>query len=391
MWQILDWQVFWSNVIVPCTYNRITTVPKDGTKDRPIAVEPEGNVFLQLGIEGVIRDKLKLVGVNLDSQERNRELARIGSIDRSGLSPATLDLSDASDTVSLKLVALLLPKGWFDLLVSVRSPFGLLPDGTALLYAKMSSMGNGYTFVLESLVFWSIIAAYVKVHGEWRSERRLVSVYGDDLIFPSYHADGIKAYLTIAGFKVNASKSFTTGPFRESCGADYYDGYNVRPVFLSDKPIEDIAQLVGLRNRLHRWFVEHTGCSIPVVLDDFFLKYIVNSEALPRGPECDTETESWWHDQKIWSRPHGEFVKVIAYTRKSRLAPAKELNFRKLMHNLRYCGSDGGRFRVTVRGGGTLRRSVRTVAVVGYRVNGALQDHARPSYSQELEQRESLT
>lgn len=89
--------------------DRITTVPKNAKKDRVICIQPLMNVFVQKGIGGVIRKKLKRVNIDLNSQFRNQELARKGSIDGS---VATLDLKMASDCVSLGLVELLLPPDW---------------------------------------------------------------------------------------------------------------------------------------------------------------------------------------------------------------------------------------------------------------------------------------
>lgn len=373
MWCILDWSSFWGQIIVPCNYNRITTVPKDGTKDRPIAVEPEGNVYLQLGIESVLRDRLKLFGVNLDSQERNQELARIGSIDSSWISPATVDLSNASDTISLSLLEFLADEGWFSLLVSTRSPYGLLPDGTALRYAKVSSMGNGYTFVLESLIFYSFICAYSKLYGH-PSDLKRCSVFGDDLIFPRYLAIGLLPYLELAGFTINRSKSFLDGPVRESCGKDFVSGIDYRPVFVPER-IEDVMDLICLRNRLNRWFCIHTGCYIPLEVDNFFLKYIDNLENMPIGPESDTEFDTYWHDgESRWP----EFVYARCLTRRMKQAPAREFMFRKLMHSLRYCEGDGGRFRVTIPRTGTISWSQRVLYRGYYLLDKVRQDHARP-------------
>lgn len=375
MWCILDWSEFWKEVILTCNYNRITTVPKDGTKDRPIAVEPEGNIFLQLGLEGVLRARLALFGINLDKQDRvNHRLAREGSLDDTWLSPCTVDLSNASDTISLKLLEFLATPGWFDLLRSTRSPYGLLPDGTALRYAKVSSMGNGTTFVLESLIFYSFIRAYVKMYG-CRDDLKKCSVFGDDLIFPRYLAVGLLPYFEYAGFTINRDKSFLQGPVRESCGKDYIAGVDYRPVFVPDHGIEDIMHLICLRNQLNRWFVIHTGCYMPQTIDAFFMKYVDGWEHMPIGPESDTEYDTYWHDGiSRWP----EFVSIRCLTRRTKELPAREFLFRKLMHSLKSCGGDGGRFRVYARGAGTISWSRRTISRGYYSLDGVLQDHARP-------------
>lgn len=98
-----------------CNHNRITTVPKTSLSDRPIAVEPHLNQFLQLGVGAVIRNRLKRVGIDIvHAQELHRELARFASIYPTVL--ATLDLSSASDTIAYRVVEELLPRDWFYLL-----------------------------------------------------------------------------------------------------------------------------------------------------------------------------------------------------------------------------------------------------------------------------------
>ena len=118
--------------------NRITTVPKSWKTDRIIAVEPDWNMFFQKGVGGLIRHRLQRVGLlKPDAQETNRALARHGS--QTGLL-ATLDLSAASDSISLALCEALLPEDWFRVLLDLRSPEGVLPSGTHCQYAKISPL-----------------------------------------------------------------------------------------------------------------------------------------------------------------------------------------------------------------------------------------------------------
>jgi hypothetical protein len=130
--------------------NRIITVAKNYKTNRTIAVEPCMNMYVQKGIGGLMRRRLKRAGFDLNDQTRNQRLALIGSF--SG-TLATIDMSMASDTVSYELVRLLAPSDWFEALEQCRSPVGVLPDGTRIWYHKFSSMGNGYTFELETAIF----------------------------------------------------------------------------------------------------------------------------------------------------------------------------------------------------------------------------------------------
>lgn len=225
--------------------NRITTVPKNAKTERTIAIEPDMNMYLQKGLGGIIRRRLKRVNVNLNDQTRNQELALEGS--RTG-ALATIDLSSASDTVALRLVEELLPPDWFSAIEQCRSHRGVLPDGELITYQKVSSMGNGFTFELESLIFWALCSSVLDYSKT--SERRL-GVYGDDLIFSTDICDLALDFLTFCGFTVNRKKSFTAGPFRESCGKHYFRGYDVTPFYIRED-VTSPPRVIWLANSIRR-------------------------------------------------------------------------------------------------------------------------------------------
>nr|UUW21171.1 MAG: RNA replicase beta chain [Sanya fiers-like virus 3] len=228
--------------------NRFTTVPKDSTKDRGICVEPSINIFLQLAVGGVLRQRLKAAGIDIrTAQTLHRELARAASVsDRH----ATIDLSNASDTLCYNLVRLVLPPDWFELLDSLRSTHTQL-DGKQYLLQKFSSMGNGFTFELETLVFlvlaWTVSSErelpYFPGFGIW--------VYGDDIIVDSSIAVDVVSTLCYFGFAPNSNKTFLTGSFKESCGGDYFEGVDVRPFNLKEIPCEP-HEWISLTNGIRR-------------------------------------------------------------------------------------------------------------------------------------------
>lgn len=229
--------------------NRVTTVPKNYKTDRCIAIEPDWNMFFQKGIGAMIRDSLKRVGVNLDDQSRNRRMAAEGS--RSGLL-ATIDLSMASDTVSRWIVRELLPLDWWAALEQVRSPQGVLPSGEVVTYQKFSSMGNGYTFELETLIFWGLARAVAEVYDcDWHS----ISVYGDDIIVPVAMCQPLLDVLEAVGFKPNAKKTHQEGYFRESCGGHYLHGEDISPFYVR-RPVRKLSDLFLLHNNLWRWLAK---------------------------------------------------------------------------------------------------------------------------------------
>jgi hypothetical protein len=229
--------------------NRFTTVRKDALKDRGIAIEPSINVGYQLALGSIIRGRLfAKTGIDLDrGQEFHRWLAKEAS--RTG-SHATIDLSNASDTVARILVMLLLPRGWYDLLNTFRSPYTLVKGEWVYLH-KFSSMGNGFTFELESLIFSAIVAFACHVHGENMDNGRNATVYGDDIILPVKASGTALALLRWLGFQPNKQKTFVDGPFRESCGGDYFNGKAVRPHYIKEEPDEP-AKWITLANGIRR-------------------------------------------------------------------------------------------------------------------------------------------
>jgi hypothetical protein len=239
--------------------NRITTVPKNAKTDRIIAIEPTLNMFLQKGIGGLIRSKLRKAGVDLNDQRPNQVAARIGSTDGS---LATLDLASASDSVSLELCRQLLPPDWFQAMEMTRSPYGVLPSGKVIKYQKISSMGNGFTFELESLLFWAVARAVGELFHP-RGDRRLF-VYGDDLVVPTALAEDLSQWLAYFGFDLNPEKSFVDGPFRESCGKHYFLGVDVTPFYVR-KPVDAPPRSFWFHNQLVRWLRRYHPGSIVAI------------------------------------------------------------------------------------------------------------------------------
>lgn len=226
--------------------NKVVTVPKNAKTDRVIAIEPCMNIYLQKGLGSVIRRRLKRVGVNLDDQSHNQNLACEGSRDGS---LATIDLASASDTISIEVVRALVPPDWMEAFTYLRSEKGVLPDGTVITYQKVSSMGNGFTFELESLIFWAICSA---VRSLLRVPDRRMAIYGDDIIVPAVMAQTLIDVLDFFGFETNKKKTYIDGPFRESCGKHYFLGDDVSPFYMR-KPVDTVLRLFWGANSIKRW------------------------------------------------------------------------------------------------------------------------------------------
>jgi hypothetical protein len=273
--------------------NKVTTVPKNAKTNRVIAIEPDLNMYVQKGIGRLIRQRLKRVHIDLDDQCVNQRMAKESSI--SG-SHATIDLSMASDTVSLELCSLLLPHDWFDAIKQCRSERGVMPDGKLITYQKVSSMGNGFTFELESLLFWALCSSVVAL---LRPATRRIAVYGDDLLVPVEICHTVLWLLKYAGFTPNAKKTFLHGPFRESCGKHYFLGTDVTPFYIK-KDVVSSDRLITVANRIRDWSVTSFGL-------DALLKvsYLTVVDLLPKSLRRPTIPRSLG-DIALW----GDFDEV---------------------------------------------------------------------------------
>jgi len=338
----LDMKRFWTDVIVFVDHNRITTVPKDALTDRSIAIEPALNVMLQLGVDGYIRRRLLRFGVNLNSQRHNQVLARKGSIDGSF---STIDLAAASDTMSLKLCKLVLPKPWYDYLVDLRCPVGISEtDNLEINYSKISSMGNGYTFVLESALFAAITFAAIEADGS-SVHYDSIAIFGDDIIVPTRHYPSVIRGLFLCGFKTNVDKTFISGYVRESCGTDWYQGFPLRPVFLT-KPPSDTTGLFNDYNRLRRVLSMYWGIGDESSALLRIYRWIPVHHRNIIGPVSDTEFDGYLHCESDF-RPGNRYelwdseFQCIRYTRlyqKAIRVSAPDFFYRKMMHDLRGMG-----------------------------------------------------
>ncbi len=235
--------------------SRVTFVPKDLTQTRSICTEPSLNMFFQLGLGTVLTDRLKsCFGIDLSRQPaRNVRLARLGSRDGS---IATIDLESASDSFSMSLAQDILPGWFFDLLVMYRTPATLI-QGERVALNMVSTMGNGFTFPLQTMLFASVVRAVARSMdtrlGRACSRGAKWGVFGDDIICPTEMSDRVIRLLTLIGFRINREKSYTEryGRFRESCGGDFYMGHNVRGVYI--KTLQTPQSRYVAINLLNEW------------------------------------------------------------------------------------------------------------------------------------------
>lgn len=253
--------------------NRLSFVPKNDQISRTICIEPSLNMFIQLGAGHVIeRRLLSAFGISMADQPfKNRELARRGSVFGDLV---TCDLSSASDSMSLKMLRAVLPKHVYDMLRLLRSPSCDI-DGLGQVELDMvSTMGNGFTFPLQTMLFSAIVVSAARARGvklrfprgrdfgDW-------GVFGDDIICPRSIWGDVSRLLDLLGFKINLDKTFVEGPFRESCGSDYFQGQNIRGVYI--KRLESQQDLCSAINQLNL-FSTRTGILLPRCVQHLFRK-----------------------------------------------------------------------------------------------------------------------
>lgn len=232
---------------------RVCLVPKDSRGPRIISCEPAELLYIQQGLMRKLYRCLETSPitagqVNFTDQSINQQLAKRASKDGSY---ATIDLSDASDRVSWNLVQKVFPEPWVRALGACRSESTLLPDGREVKLQKFAPMGSSCCFPVEALVFWACAEAASRIAisrimyaGEEPTEDlyRRKYVYGDDIIVAAELYPLTVMALEKIGLKVNRSKSYASGPFRESCGGEYYLGVDVTPV--------RIRKAIGDRGRI---------------------------------------------------------------------------------------------------------------------------------------------
>jgi hypothetical protein len=265
--------------------SRLSFVPKSIKTSRTICTEPPLNMLFQKGIGKLIEERL-VESFNIDVSRQpaiNAQMARIGSLTGEF---GTIDLSNASDTISLGLVRDLLPPEAFKWVNLARTKTTIFPDGRELQLSMVSSMGNGFTFPLQTAIFAACVTAVYRVlgipieHGYRRP--RNYSVFGDDIIVDSRAYNLVVDMLTLLGFSVNRDKSFNDGFFRESCGHDYFSGHNVRGVYL--QTLKDPGDFYSAINRLNRW---STQFKVPLTRTIDFLSSQVDFLPVPFGESDD--------------------------------------------------------------------------------------------------------
>lgn len=275
---------------------KLTSVPKNNTVSRLIGIEPSGNMALQLSFASIVEEALSLAGFNIRIQqdsglehlspvrkavaekstsalrrfalgqsqvcdfpqsEWNKNMARQGSISGDF---STIDLSSASDHISVQLIKAIWPSDCFHFMDTVRATHfdcGKF-DGGIVRSNIFSTMGNGFTFPVMTMTFLALYYGFLcsmKMTTRVGVDPKMFCVFGDDMVVPTHYFEGFCVLLEELGLVINKDKSFSSGFFRESCGGDFYAGKDITPFYI--KSLDTEADIYTAINQVVRWSTAH--------------------------------------------------------------------------------------------------------------------------------------
>lgn len=227
-------------------HNVVFTVPKNFATNRTACKGTTWNTALQKAVGTMIRTRCQRFAESLllpSAQEYHGILAKLGS---KAKHLNTGDLVGASNGVTVGHCLTFFASDWSNVMMDLREDYGIMPDGTPVRWEMLSSMGNGYTFEVETAFFYALVKACC-------GSKSLVSVYGDDLIYPDKYHDLVIEAFAYAGFEFNREKTFGGDhPFRESCGEYYFDGIDVKPFYIEKLPC-NVEEIILLHNDIVGW------------------------------------------------------------------------------------------------------------------------------------------
>lgn len=275
-------------------FGTCTFVPKDTTKYRMVVTEPSLDMFFQRGFASFFDDALKsLFNIELPTQERiNRQLARVGSITGR---LATIDSTSASDSIYLEpLTSIGVIPQWANEVISAIKSKYVTYGSRKMKLSMVGTQGCGFTFSFMTFLLASIVEGCYVIKGIDARNGSNFAVYGDDVICRSECYDLITTVMQVFGFVPNLAKSYHTGPFRESCGGDYYKGHQVRAVYI--KKLDTKQDHCVAFNRLIEWSAENG-----VVLYDS-MKFLADRVGLSHAVPAHSNYDAGLHQYGLIGR-----------------------------------------------------------------------------------------
>lgn len=292
----------------------VSFVPKSWKTFRTVTPNTAIGSFWSYGVGSYVAERLCLIGLDIrDLQEKHKYLASIAS---SRCHLVTADLSAASDSFTNAVMNRVLPRAWFNLLKFGRiDHVKIKPPGKGRTethqMASFMAMGIGYTFPVQTLIFYGLLRAIAEALGIREVGQNSISVYGDDLVYPRSMHNAVVSVFGDLGFLLNQDKSFATGYFRESCGGDFYKGVDVRPAMVDfhhtcSTDIELLSCIYKLYNALkRRWSIEQLPKTFGYLEDLAYQGYgclHVVPNSFPDGSGLKFDSVPYWHADKIKMR-----------------------------------------------------------------------------------------
>jgi len=317
--------------------SKLVFVPKNITKLRSISMEPATLQYLQQGcmksLYKYFRSQPKLRSIlKLTDQTQNKSFAYHGSITNDY---ATIDLSHASDSVNWKLVKCLFSRTpkllkW---LLCTRSTHTLLPTGEIIELTKFAPMGSALCFPIESLIFAAIAQLSIWLSREQCADRddltgirspiKFLTVYGDDIIVPTYAANICSELLQLFGFSLNKNKSYLEGPFKESCGGNYFCGYDITAIKFA--PSVESPYCNGVSPAAYMAYCSYANLAYERGLSFLRLHCIhtirdaglqpLFTDKLDRAPAIFSEQPTNFHLKKKYSRRYQKYQYIYTGTK----------------------------------------------------------------------------
>lgn len=252
---------------------RILAVPKDWRRDRIIGAEPTWTMFKQKALCADLMSATELF-VPYHDQERHISMLKDDSL--------TIDLSDASDNLTVDTVQLLFPADLFLRAWDIRTDTYTIGSEIGRTNS-FALMGNGFCFPFLSITCLSLaIGSFLMSRGEWTvpSRRELlalcktygISAFGDDIIIPSMAYPYLQTLLAQAGLVLNREKSAFPS-VQETCGVWIFRGRTWKnqvfrqritcPYLKSTKVTgEDGLANCSLQRELYRLGLRHAACEL---------------------------------------------------------------------------------------------------------------------------------
>lgn len=216
--------------------SRVSSVPKNAEKDRPISMEPLWNMVAQLSYAYDLREQLYgATGIHLQSLAAlHRTLIRHAN-------KATVDFASASNSNWMCVIKSLYPKGVVSKLQALRTPICEY-NGEYHYYNMLAPMGCGFTFEIMTLTLLALARVLDKG----------ATVFGDDVVIEAAVAPAFISLTTDLGWVVNEKKSFVEGNFRESCGGFHDLAWGQDILSYDFHEITDLYEATTTCNKLFR-------------------------------------------------------------------------------------------------------------------------------------------